>query len=51
MTKQEAEHVSMSIFQNEAKNVSELDDYAIMAYLLDHGFEDSDENVALVRSV
>lgn len=50
MTNQQAFESAMKIAQNENRPVNELSNSEIEGYLVDFGFEDSDENVAAIRN-
>jgi hypothetical protein len=50
MTIQEAREVVCRIISNETREIRELSDREIEGYLVDAGFEETAENVTLVRT-
>lgn len=51
MNKEQAMMVVCSIVMNETRLICELSDSEIEGYLIDKGFEDSKENVQVIRSL
>lgn len=51
MNKEQAMMVVCSIVMNETRLICELSDSEIEGYLVDNGFEDSKENVQVIRSL
>ena len=51
MTTQQAIDIIGSIVANETRDITELSDYEIYGYLVDAGFEENAENVAMIRSL
>lgn len=51
MTRTQAEHIAMSIYQNERRDVVELTDAELESYLLDYGQKDSEKNVKMLRNI
>ena len=51
MTRTQAEHIVMCIYQNEGRTAGELTDSELAGYLLDHGQEDSQKNIKALRKV
>ena len=50
LTKDQASYVHGSIVENSGKSVAEHSKWEIYFYLVELGFEDSDENVEAVRN-
>ena len=51
MNLEQAMTVVCSIVSNETRLICELSDSEIMGYLIDRGFDDSKENVEIIRSL